>query len=231
MTMTRRGFGRLCAGSMAALAAQVPVVAAARGLLSDADRRLTLAGPDAVGRGFADRLRRVSTRGPRVLRYDGEVDEIEAVRIVLAQCRARRQRHGAPQQVIAGLVGIHAWSVLETLLRDAGATLILEGQHVRRRDHERHAFITTAQSAGAASAFDALTGHEVHSRCIAERCLAVPRRPILPPASPTPRGLPRLQALALVYGRVLDPRGPAALGPDFPAAEAGLNHASFAFAV
>jgi hypothetical protein len=231
MKITRRGFGKLCASGLVALAAQAPALAAARGLLTDDDRCLSLAGPDPACGSFAHRLRLASTRAPRVLRYDGEVEEIEAVRIVLTQCRARRLTNDAPQQYFAGMVGIHAYSVLETLLRDAGATLILEGQHVRRRGRERHAFLTTARSAGAGDAFDALTGRLVRSDCVTERCLARPRRPVYPLASPIPRRLRRTQALALVYGRVLEPSGPAALAPEDKKAEKQLNHVSFLYAV
>jgi hypothetical protein len=228
MKVSRRNFGKLCAGGLVLLATRGRGASAPAPSSTGPARILSLSGLDPACDAFAACLRRCPLVAPVMPGYEGEVDEIEAVRKVLAGV-APGTRVAGPR-FVAGMVGAHAYPVLETLLRDARAALIVRGQHVRRRGHERHEFLTTPRGAGAGGAFAALLAGTLAGGGVGERCLGEgspePAVAYPPPVVP----LTRIQALAVVYQNIMAPG--AAVSPRSPAgADIRLNHDSFVFAV
>ncbi len=234
MNVSRRTFGKLCAGGLAILATSGPVTSAATVLTGTKVRRLILlGGADRQCREFVSDLGQSASAGADGFYYDGDVDEIEMVRNLLADLVARRSADGVRKQFVAGLVGAHAYSVLETQFRDVQAFLVVRGLHVRRRGHERHEFLTTAPTAGIGQAFASLLTDSVDAEQVREHCLATDAAPMVMGRRSRGAQPTRLHALARVYGSVLGPAGceAALLGLTRSAADGPLNHESFIFSV
>lgn len=234
MSLSRRTFGKLCAGGLVVLATSGPAVSAAAVLASGKVRSLVfLGGADRECRTFVSRLVQSLAVEPEVLAYDAGVDEIEAVRSRLADLAAQRDTDSVRKQFVAGLVGTHAYSVLESQLRDVGASLIVRGLHVRRRGHERHEFLTAERAAGVAQTFAALLTDSVDAKAIQERCLATQAKPMLITRRARGSQPTRLDALARLYGGILATAGceSAETGLTRPCADGPLNHESFIFSI
>lgn len=222
--MTRRAFGKACGGAVVLLG--IPhgpgVLAAGEG----GPRGLAITDTDDQSRAFVEGLQGPAMGPGQALAFDGSPAHIAALRRQLVLVGEGIGEGGV---VVAGLVGAHAYPVLETLLRDAGAALLVRGLHVLRRGYERHVFLTTPAGQGAGDVFRAILPADLAPDAVREHRVGTARgpRPVAPPAG---RVEDRILALARAYATVLYSHHPAWPAPPPPRAGSGrLNHESFVF--